>query len=92
MNWPVIDFELCGVHCTSLNEYMRETWRPQGGPSRNYFFLTFKPSMHSLVLISLCIKIKAFLALKLSDIIFIMLMNCWHFNIYEHNLFHALFS
>ena len=35
-------------------------------------------------------QIKMFLALSLSDIVFIMLINkCWHFNIYEQDKFHA---
>ena len=30
---------------------------------------------------------KKFLALSLSDVVFIMLNNCWHFNIYEQDKF-----
>ena len=43
-------------------------------------------------------KKKMFLALSLSDIVFIMLINvkmptfCWHFNIYGHDKFHAQLS
>ena len=44
-----------------------------------------------------------FLAFKLSDVVYIMLINvtmptksdannCWHFNIYEHDKFHAQLS
>ena len=34
---------------------------------------------------------KKFLALSLSDVVFVILM-CWHFNIYEHDKFHAQLS
>ena len=44
------------------------------------------------------LKTKMFLTFKLSDVLLIMLINvknanyCWHFNIYEHDKFHAQFS
>ena len=43
-------------------------------------------------------KIKTVHAIKLSDVVFIMLINvkmptiCWHFNIYEHNKCRAQLS
>ena len=37
-------------------------------------------------------QIKNFLALSLSDIVYIMLINIWHFNIYEQDLFRAQLS
>ena len=38
-------------------------------------------------------QIKKFIALSLSDVVFIMLINnCWHFNIYEQDKFLAPLS
>ena len=53
-------------------------------------------SMKFQLLIQLkCWKITIFLALRLSDIVFILFINvnnCWHFNIYEQEKIHAQLS
>ena len=66
------------------------------------FSFLFQQSMKFQLLIKIKIlknKYIKFLAFKLTDVVFFMLINvkmpanhCWHFNIYKHNTFHAQFS